>query len=89
MGRARDVQPHLTADLVITDDFSDAGMENFRAATGQRIDPSLFELQKRFSDRQFRDAGEVADLNHGKGLQMHRGAAFFQPADEIQEIVEG
>jgi len=39
---ARDLQPHLAADFVVADNFSHAGMENFSAAAGKRIDARRF-----------------------------------------------
>src|SRR6202521_779306 len=47
---ASDVEPHLAADLVVTDDPAHARMENLRSATGKRIDAGLFQLQKYVSD---------------------------------------
>ncbi len=84
----RDAQPHLSADFVIANNPAHARMKNLRAAAGKGIDPRLFQLQQGFFGGKFRDAREVAHLDHGECFQVHARAALFEPADHFQKIFE-
>ena len=88
MRGAGDVEPLLPADLVIADDLAHARVENFGAAAGQRIDAGVLEREQRIADGKLGDAREVADLDHGEGLQVHGGAALLQAAHHVQKIFE-
>src|SRR2546423_6287374 len=86
---ARDVQPHLSADFVVADDFAHPRMKNLRASAGQRIHAGLFELEQSVSRGQLGNAREVAHLDHGESFQMHARAALFEPTNQLKKMVKG
>jgi len=63
-------------------------MKNLRASARQRIDARLFQLHQRYFGGKFRDAREVAYLDHRERFQVHARAALLQPADHFQKIFE-
>src|SRR5260370_4982851 len=86
MRRARNVEPLLAADFVVTNYLADAGIEDLRVAPGQRIHAGVLEREQRIADGKLGDAREVADLHHGEGLQVHAGTARLQAANQVQEV---
>ena len=86
---ARDAEPHLAADFVVADEFTDAGVKNFRTAARQGIDAGVFHFLQRFLDGELGDAREVADFHHGEGFEMHGGTALLEAANHVQKIFKG
>src|SRR5260370_20898364 len=86
MRRARNVEPLVAADFVVTNYLADAGIEDFRAAARQRIHAGVLEREQRIADGKLGDAREIADLHHGEGLQVYTWAARLQAANQAQKV---
>ena len=86
--RSRDLQPHLPAHFVVADQLAHAGVENLRAAAGQRIHARGLHRHQRVANRKFRDSGVVAHLDHRESLQVDLRKALLQPANQFEVILE-
>src|SRR5260370_8297835 len=86
MRRARNGEPLLAADFVVTNYLADAGIEDFRAATGERIHGGVFEREQGIADGKLGDTREIANFDHGEGLQVHAGTARLQAANQVEKI---
>ena len=82
----RNVQPHLPAHFVVANDFAHARMKNLRPAAPKRIHTGFLQFQQHFFHAQLGNAREVAHFHHRERLQVHAGAALFQPAQHVQEV---
>src|SRR2546423_9829454 len=88
MRGARDIDPWLAADFVVADRFAHAGIENFGAPAGERIHTCIFERQERIADGKPGNTREIANLDHGKSLQVHAGAARLKATNQVEKISE-
>src|SRR5437899_7543029 len=86
--RARDSEPLLATDLVITDYLADAWIENFSASTRQRIHARVFEREQRIADGKLGDARKIAHLDHSKRLEMDTRTASLQSPDQVEKILK-
>ena len=82
-------EPLVAVDFVIADDAPHALVEDLRAAAGQGIHAGVAQPLQRFADGDFRAPGEVGDLHHGEGLQVHLGKALLEAAQHLAEPVQG
>jgi len=85
---ARDFEPLIAVDLVVTNDAAHALMEDLGAAAGQRIDAGIHQFFERRTDGQLAALGEVGNLYHGESLQVHFGKALFQAAQHLAVPIE-
>ncbi len=90
VGGARNIEPLLPADLVVADDPAHARIENFRR---RRRTPGIdlagiLEGNQGIVNGKLGDAREVADLDHGEGLQVLAGTASLEAAYLVEKIGE-
>ena len=86
--RARDVQPLLAADLVVADDLAHARAKISAPPPGSESTPASFSATS-LADGKFRDAREIAHLDHRKGLQVHARAALLKPRIKSRKYSNG
>ena len=82
------LQPHVGADLVVADHSPHGRSKDFRAAARQRSQPGFLEPLQDFLHRHPGEVRVIGDFNGRKSLQVDRREALFQPAKEIDVILE-
>src|SRR5207245_1948081 len=88
VGELRGFQPLAAVDFVIADDVAHAVGENLRAAAGERIHTSAFQLLQSFADGKLRALGKIRHLDHGESFQVDLGEALLESRDQIKEVLK-
>src|SRR5687768_17563097 len=82
MGGAVDVKVAITIALVVTDFLTDARRKDFRAATRERIQSSVLELDEHTFVAKAVEIGEIGDLDCGKAFEMDVRADGFETTQQ-------
>src|SRR3954469_24560009 len=80
--------PVLGGQLLVGDRHAHALPEDFRAAAGKRIEPSVPQGCEYFLDRKLIDARDVRDLHCGKCLDVYVRESRLQPAKHLAVVGE-
>jgi len=87
---AMDFEPFVGAFLAAANLVADLGIENFRAAAGERTQPRFAQNFERLADGLFRDPlGQVPDFDGGERLDGEIGAGGLQRPKHLRVIGEG
>ncbi len=82
------IDPLLAGQFVIADDAAHAIVEDFRAAAGHRIHAGVLQALEHFALADLAALREIADLDHGEGLQVDLRKALLQAAQHLAVPVE-
>jgi hypothetical protein len=87
VGLAHDVEPFLRLRLLRRDDRANSIHEDFRAATGDRVEPGVAQARERLRGRELRAPRDVLDLGRRERVEVDR-VALLDRAEEILVVVD-
>ena len=88
MGDAVDIQVAVGAALVVADLLTDPLGEHLGAATGQRIEAGLLELDEHLLVGHAVEIRKERDLDRGEALQMNPWSNPLETPQQLQVVVE-
>ena len=88
MGRPGCLDPFVAIDLVVTDNAADALGKDLRAPARQGVDTRVSEPLQGFLDGDALAARQIADLDHGQGLEVDLWEALLEPAKHLGKPIQ-
>ena len=85
---AMDIDPVLTSEFLVGDRHAHTFAEHLGATAGKCVKSGLAQCDQHIFDRHFVDAGDVRDLDGGKGLDVHVRVSRFQSAKHLAVVCE-